>query len=270
MTEGGTDTTIEEAIAAMEAELLAETEKRPGGRPGNPGIRAMNDGPALLSAQMREATKRGAVALLVGERKKGESKNAILACNDFMRLGPGRNIPKLRLAYVAQVAVDPSYCPPSLSKVTMTQWSGKHDWTERAAMYDKQVDDEKTERAEQLITTGLALVEERLAKLYALSEMLEEELYARADDGTLSNLWLKDVKQIGSGKNAERVDIRRFNPAIVSQFRDALADIAAEMGHRVRGVDITSKGKQIGGKLTDDERRAEISKLLESKGASEA
>ena len=258
--------TIEDALAALAAEETAGEQPKGESHPGNSGTRAMNDGPARLATQMAAATRRGNLQLLVGERKERESKNAILACNDYLRMGPGRTISRLRTGYLAQVEAEPGYRPPSLSKITMTVWSGKHDWAERAATYDVQVDAEKTVRRERIISTGLALVEERLARLIRVADMLEGELFAQAANGSLPNLWVADVKQIGSGKNTKRVDIVRYNGSIVDSYRNTLGDIAAEMGHRVRGVDITSKGKQIGAKLTDAERAAEIDKLLQSKG----
>ena len=35
------------------------------------------------------------VQLLAGERCEGESDRAVVACNDYLRLGPGRSLRKL-------------------------------------------------------------------------------------------------------------------------------------------------------------------------------
>ena len=32
---------------------------------------------------------------LYGQRQKGESDNAVIACNDYLRMGPGRSLAKL-------------------------------------------------------------------------------------------------------------------------------------------------------------------------------
>lgn len=69
---------------------------------------------------------------------------------------------------------------------------------------------------------------------------------------SFSNLWVADVKSIGSGEFAERVDIERFNSALVEQYRKVLEDIAKETGGRVQKQDIRIDMS----KLSDDELRA--------------
>lgn len=50
-------------------------------------------------------------------------------------------------------------------------------------------------------------------------------------------VWLPDVKSIGSGEFAERVDLIRYNAALSEQFRASLDDIAKEVGGRVKKID---------------------------------
>jgi len=56
-----------------------------------------------------------------------------------------------------------------------------------------------------------------------------------------------DVKSIGAGDNAERVETEKFNAPLVHEFRGLLDDIAAEVGGRVNKTDITSGGEKIKG-----------------------
>lgn len=93
--------------------------------------------------------------------------------------------------------------------------------------------------------SGLALAHERVQKLKELGAFLEAQMYERGEDGVYYNVWLPDVKQIGSGENAERVDIERFNSAIIEQYRDTLDDLAKETGGRRQQHDITSGGEKI-------------------------
>jgi hypothetical protein len=114
-----------------------------------------------------------------------------------------------------------------------TQW----DWESRAAAWDAdqrvQLLAEYEKRKAEILSNGFALNFERIERLGKLADLLWKELNQR------DNRWLPDVKQIGQGENAERVDIVRFNSAIIEQFRKSLEDIAIEMGDRVRGVKLT-------------------------------
>jgi len=111
--------------------------------------------------------------------------------------------------------------------------------------YDAQVEERKNEIARQEMQSGLALAHERVHKLKDLSGFLEGQLYEVGENGVYHNVWLPDVKQIGSGEFAERVDIERFNAAIIDQFRATLDDLAKETGGRKTHTDITSDGKAI-------------------------
>jgi hypothetical protein len=59
-----------------------------------------------------------------------------------------------------------------------------------------------------------------------------------------------DVKSIGSGEFAERVDLVRFNAALLEQFRGTLDDIAQEVGQRKQNS--TSLNLDLQG-LTDEQ-----------------
>lgn len=111
------------------------------------------------------------------------------------------------------------------------------NWYARANAFDdaerKKRDELFRQRADEILQSGFAQRFIRIAELNRLAELLQTELY------TEDKRWLPDVKQIGGGDFAERVDIVRFNAAVVEQYRETLEDIAIEMGERVRGVKVS-------------------------------
>lgn len=175
------------------------------------------------------------VMLLAGSRQKSESYKAIQACNDYLRLGPGRTLPALVQIYTKGSEKQ----PPTRSYGTLKKWAATYHWRDRGAEYDVGRERQKNEYARQMMMSGLAVPFERVEKLKVLAGFLEGQLYEQDEEGVYHNVWLPDVKQIGAGPNAERVDIERFNAAIISEFRAALGDLAKETGGRVRKAEIT-------------------------------
>lgn len=170
---------------------------------------------------------------LAGQRHDGESHSAILACNDWLRLGPGRSIPDLLAQYQERSNFVKNFKPPSTSKKTLATWSSRYDWPERAAEFDANWDRVRTEEREQELALGLALDYERVRKLKRLSDFLEAQIYERGPDGEYHNVWCPDVKVVGRGDDAETVDIVRFNGALFTQYRETLNDLAKEVGGRI-------------------------------------
>lgn len=177
-----------------------------------------------------------AIVPLIGERQKGESKNAVIACNDWLRMGPGRTLRALEQKY-REVSRKSA---PTQSIGTLNKWSRQYDWQARADLYDAQLEAEKNAREaayrREIMESGLAVDHERVAELKQLAELLLGELYTAGDDGQIEfvkdTVWLPDVKQIGGGEHAERVDIVRFNASIFEQVRGLLDDLAKETGGR--------------------------------------
>jgi hypothetical protein len=230
------------------------------------------------------------IQLLVGERQTREGKNAVIACNDFLRLGPGRKLTALAQQYVA---VQSDARIPTRSVHTLNRWSSKYGWADRAESYDAQLEAEKNAaeqaRRQQILNTGFALDYERVAALkstanYLLKQIQEETtvtpeqpdfaewqtITGPQNNGgqrveataTRPNVWLRDVKQIGSGDNAERVDIVRFNAALFEQFSNYLDDIAKETGGRVQKQETHSSGTlEVTHGLADDDREAILSAI---------
>lgn len=180
---------------------------------------------------------------LAGERCEGESKKAITACNDWLRMGPGRSIPALIEKYRVLSSENPQFHPPSLKKGTLATWSYKFEWQNRASIYDAEWEARQNEERERVFKQGLALDFERVKKLNRLADMLEAQIYEIAEYGEHAGeqhrLWLPDAKWIGAGDTGERVDIVRFNSGLLSEFRNTLNDIAAEVGGRIKKSELS-------------------------------
>ena len=179
-----------------------------------------------------------AVELLAGERKENESDKAVIACNDYLRMGSGRSLRKLAKKYgkTRQNTV------PTDSLNTLEVWSSDYEWQQRASLYDGELEHLRNEKKRKEFEAGLALDYERVHELKSLAHLLKQDLTVR--------LWLDDVKSIGSGEFAERVDLIRFNSALVEQYRGVLDDLAKETGGR------KTKTENINidlSKLTDDQ-----------------
>jgi hypothetical protein len=196
-----------------------------------------------LQQEMPEPT---GIELLNGVRYDVESDAAVVACNDWLRLGSGRTIPLLLNNYQQQATFQRGFKPPSLSYLTLRTWSSNFDWPSRASEFDAAWDARKTAEAEAVMNYGLALSHERLRELYQLAALLKGQIYELSEPHpvtgrvSFANLWVADVRAIGSGEFAERVDIERFNSALLDQYRKVLEDIAKETGGRVNRTDITT------------------------------
>jgi hypothetical protein len=122
---------------------------------------------------------------------------------------------------------------------TLKRWSSRYGWQKRADIYDAELERQKNERCKEVMESGLALDFERTDELKGLAHFLIDQIYEQGEDGDYHNVWLPDVKQIGSGKDAERVDIERFNAAIIDQARGVLDDLAKETGGRHKKADVS-------------------------------
>jgi len=159
--------------------------------------------------------------LLAGERKDNESDRAVQACNDYLRLGAGRSLRKLAQKYGKSQKRSEF---PTNSYETLLKWSSDYEWKQRSSLYDAELEALRNEKRRKEFEAGLALDYERVNSLKRLANRLEDELK--------QYLWLDDVKSVGSGENAERIDLIRFNSALVEQYRATLDDIAKETGGR--------------------------------------
>lgn len=183
--------------------------------------------------------------MLSGDPQSGETARAIQACNDWLRLGPGRTLPELLRRY----AKTPQYPPPTRALDTLKDWSARFGWETRGVAYDAAQDAQRTTERQRVFQHGLALDYARVRKLQKLAAFLEAQLYEQGHnvngEQVFHNVWLPDVKSIGSGPSAERVDLERFNGDLIRQYRETLEDLAKETGGRVQKADITSGGQPL-------------------------
>lgn len=179
----------------------------------------------------------GELIPLVGERQNGESDSAVIACNDWLRMGPGRTLSLLAEKYREK----PQKTVPTQSLHTLQGWSKKFSWATRSTEFDAKWEDIKTAERQAEFNFGLALDYERVRKLKRLSDFLEAQLYEQGEEGAYHNVWLPDVKVVGYGDTAETVDIERFNSALFTQYRETLNDLAKEVGGRVQKQELTGK-----------------------------
>lgn len=112
-------------------------------------------------------------------------------------------------------------------------------WLPRAAAWDehqaREIEKEIAEAKAKIFMNSYARVDRRVQDLTTLAEIL----YAEAIDA--DKRWLLDVKAIGTGPNAERVDLTVFSSDLVREFRATLDDIAKELGERVKKSETTIK-----------------------------
>lgn len=134
-----------------------------------------------------------------------------------------------------------------LSKRVPGSWNDaveQGNWKKRAEALDKwkreQVEAARTAYEQAVLMHGYADSFYRIQKLDELAAQLHSELQDE------DKRWLPDVKQIGYGEAAERVDLITFNDALYEQYRRTLADIAAEKGERVKTTKNEHTGKNGG------------------------
>lgn len=175
---------------------------------------------------------------IAGERQPSETDKAVQACNDYLRMGAGRSLSLLAQKYTE----NDQKRPPTKAEGTLKDWSTTYGWVERASLYDAELERLRTEAAQRAMQEGLALDWERVGKLKRLAEFLEDQIYEVGANGVHHNVWLPDVKQVGM----DRVEIERFNGAILDQYRGVLDDLAKETGGRKKIAEMTGKdGKEL-------------------------
>lgn len=128
---------------------------------------------------------------------------------------------------------------PGAWQVASSAWQ----WKERAAAWDEHIQAEliakEEARQREILSTGYAVMANRVQALNQLAEILTQESV------TYDRRYLADVKSIGAGPLAERVDLERFNSGLLEQTRGVLDDIAKELGDRRKNMDITTNGQQV-------------------------
>lgn len=117
------------------------------------------------------------------------------------------------------------------------EMSSRFRWEERAAAWDafqlEGIEERITTERAQVLQTDYALMHRRVA---VLNEQVTRLLAMTKDP---DKVWLPDVKAIGNGPLAERVDLVQFNAALFHEIRACLDDIAKELGERTKKSEVS-------------------------------
>lgn len=163
-----------------------------------------------------------AVELVAGEKMKGESNKAVIACNDYLRMGPGRSLQKLHRMY-SESASDK---PTTGNLRVLAGWSSKYGWVERAEAYDREIEAEKTaaEKANQLaiaarrkeiMQSGVALDFERVERLKRLADFLEAQVFYEPPSEEVAAERLRAMVEIALSDEDDRNEVVR---AVLAQL----------------------------------------------------
>lgn len=187
---------------------------------------------------------------IVGENGRRESKKSYAAFVDYCQMGVGRSLAALFKIYLA------TDYPPTKSFSTLANWSKNFGWVRRAEAFEReqaaQAQAVYEARRQSILETGLAQKHERLCKLYDMFNRLYDDFQVEG------NVWMHEAKGIGAADNFTIVDTVRFNAALVSEIRNTLADIAAEVGGRPRKTELTGRN---GGPIRSTNVERDLKKL---------
>ena len=157
-----------------------------------------------------------------------ETPKAAQAWADYLALGPDRSLEKLASRYHRRRKFPKS--SPASTLRQLKRWSAEFGWQDRLRdIVDREVREAQEREAahvREVMETGYALPHHRVALL----KRLTDDLVADVTEG--GRRWVRDVKVIGTGEEAEKVDVERFNESEFKQIRGLLDDIAKEKGER--------------------------------------
>jgi hypothetical protein len=147
-------------------------------------------------------------------------------------MGMGRSLGKLHQNLTEAAQVHGGKVP---ALRTLKEWSANFDWQQRAVDYDKRqtetVEAQAQEFRQKHLFEGLALAQNRIARLTVVEELLFEQI---SDN---DKLWPPELKNIRIDDGTfSTTEVRRFNGALVQQYRGVLDDIAKEVGDRKERV----------------------------------
>jgi len=162
---------------------------------------------------------------LTGQRHDRETDAAVVACNDYLRMGIGRSLRGL----LESIQNTDKSLTKKLAWGTIAGWSHKFDWQERAAAYDAEQDEAKTTEIHRIRTEGLAADHNRIVELAEIFDALKQ-------DFTASGLYRTDIKLSATG---QQVEVESFNKPLIDTMRGILDDIAKEVGGRKQVVNLS-------------------------------
>ena len=83
-------------------------------------------------------SKTGEVTPIFGTRHVSETDRAVVACNDYLRMGAGRTMVELHENYVEAKKRRESI--PTTSQQSLYEWSSRFGWASRCREYDAEID----------------------------------------------------------------------------------------------------------------------------------
>ncbi len=119
-----------------------------------------------------------------------------------------------------------------INPVTAHRWLNTPVFAAERKRREAELSKLEQEEITRILTSGYALMHRRVEALDKLSKKLEAYL---EDE---SKIWLLDVKAAG----LERVDLVQFNADLFKEYRATFADLASELGQRVKKTDIEHSG----------------------------
>lgn len=111
------------------------------------------------------------------------------------------------------------------------EYARRWDWDARIAAWDahqaKEVEAAIAAERQKVLSEGYALMHERVKTLNVVAKKLVSDI-------AKGKLYRTDVRSVGTGKDAERVDVELFEEGVIRELRGCLDDIAKELGERVK------------------------------------
>ena len=176
---------------------------------------------------------------IVGEVQPGENARAIIACNDYLRMGRIRSVARVKKLYQDMSrearARGQRVAVPTTDNNKIYDWSKRFSWRARAEAYDAMMEAKRTAAAEAEMTTGLAQAHERVSLLKELTDGIVQEI---ADKG----FYAEKTHVAGQGENRRETSEEVFRSHEVAAVRGLLNDLAKETGGRIHRAHVTHGG----------------------------
>jgi hypothetical protein len=187
-----------------------------------------------------------------------ESPKAAQAWADYVALGPDRSLAKLVALYRNRVQAEGRLSVPTTRKATLETWSLAFGWQSRlqqiVAQETAAAEARERQRIDEIMSSGFAVVHNRVKALDTLAEAVLAELAKEGDDETPSGFYRKEVKVAANGT---AFDQQVFDKAKFDTLRGLLDDLAKEKGERKSVIDA---------RHTITDHRAQVDAIAETLG----
>ena len=206
------------------------------------------------------------IQLLAGIRQDNESFNAVLACNDYLKLGPRRSITKLKKKYdkrydkAEKAGLDTLESVPRYHRTLLSKWCYDFRWVARAEHYEQQRQKKLAIQDKLVLEQGLSRPACRVEELTSLYNKLTKVL---DKDG----LYMRDTFTYKGTMTTKK----RYNASLINNIRGILDDIARETGGRTQYSDVTVRGLAglVGGTWGEGEEVSDAVIVSEDEGTQE-